>query len=78
MEQLVIPVEGMTCSGCTGSVKRAVERLPGVAGATATLAPGEVRVELSGGPTGLAEVVGAITRAGYDVPAAWRAAQGLV
>lgn len=77
MEQLVIPVEGMTCSGCTASVQRALERLPGVASATATLAPPEVRVELAGGSTGLAEAVGAITRAGYEVPANWRTERGL-
>lgn len=77
MQSLVVPVQGMSCGGCTSSVKRAVERLPGVKSATATLAPAEVVVELADDTTGLAQVVAAILGAGYDVPADWRGARGL-
>jgi len=63
---MTLPVEGMTCASCVGRVERALKAVPGVTAASVNLATG--RAEVTG--TALPEaVIGAVTGAGYDVPA---------
>jgi heavy metal translocating P-type ATPase len=64
---LTLPVEGMSCAACAGRIERAVKAVPGVETAAVNLATAEVSVT---GHAPLADVVSAVTRAGYAVPEA--------
>jgi copper chaperone len=75
MQDLSIPVQGMSCGGCVASVQRALSSLPGVASAVATLEPPQVAVRFEPARLGADELVQAITDAGYDVPADWNGAR---
>lgn len=65
VEDLVLRVDGMTCDGCEGRLRGALERLSGVHGVTAS--HGEVRV--TSDPTRISpdEVRRAVARDGYEV-----------
>ena len=58
-----IAVEGMTCTGCSGRVRDALEGLEGVLGAEVSHETGQAVVSHSG--TGRDSMVAAITGAGY-------------
>src|SRR4051794_16730698 len=61
-----IPVEGMTCDHCVGTVRRALEGVPGVRSAAVDLAGKRAEVEAEGvDPSTLRRAVEA---AGYLVP----------
>lgn len=77
MEPVTIPVLGMSCGGCTSSVKRALERVEGVSSATATLTPAQVVVQRDSALVGEAALVSAIEKAGYEVPQDWRVEHAL-
>ena len=62
---LSLPIGGMTCATCAGRVERALAKVPGVAAASVNLAT--ERAELRG-TAPLAEMIAAVTRAGYSVP----------
>jgi heavy metal translocating P-type ATPase len=64
---LTLPVDGMSCAACAGRIERAVKAVPGVETAAVNLATAEVSVT---GHAPLADVVAAVTRAGYAVPEA--------
>ncbi len=63
---MTLPVEGMTCASCVGRVERALKAVPGVTSASVNLATGRAEVTGSAPPEA---VIGAVTGAGYDVPA---------
>ena len=67
METTVIPVSGMTCMGCVGSVKRVLGNLDGVSSADVTLNPGQATVSYEAGKISLQAIKTAIADAGYDV-----------
>ncbi|MCQ4323879.1 copper-translocating P-type ATPase [Stutzerimonas stutzeri] len=62
-----LPVSGMTCASCAGRVERALLKVPGVEAASVNLASEQVRVEAASGD--LAELIQAVEKAGYGVPA---------
>lgn len=76
MADLTIPVLGMTCGGCVAGVQRALGRIPGVTGAVATLAPGQVEVRYDATAVDSARLVKGIQDAGFTVPEGWLTAQG--
>ncbi|GAB2470551.1 heavy metal translocating P-type ATPase [Comamonas humi] len=66
-----LPIEGMTCASCVGRVERALKAVPGVSGAAVNLATQRASLELAAGsdaPTVLQDAIGAVQRAGYEVP----------
>ena len=63
-----IAVEGMTCTGCSGRVRDALESLEGVLSAEVSHEPGQAIVSHSG--TGHDSMVAAITSAGYTADGA--------
>jgi Cu+-exporting ATPase len=63
---VTVPVLGMTCASCVSRVERALRKLPGVVDATVNLASETATVR--GPALRGADVVGAITGAGYEVP----------
>ncbi|WFD36765.1 P-type Cu(+) transporter [Malassezia cuniculi] len=65
-EAAVIRIFGMTCSACTSSVEQALLNVPGVRGASVSLAMQQARVEYTPAETGVREIVDAIHDAGFD------------
>jgi copper chaperone len=65
-KELLMQVEGMTCSGCANAVKRTVHRLDPSAEVEVDLAHGRVRVVTCAQAL---EVSQAITKAGYEARA---------
>ena len=67
--QTILQVEGMTCASCVRRVERALERVPGVLQASVNLATERAGVSYDPTRVGLAEIAGAIGRAGYKAEA---------
>ncbi len=63
-----LPLLGMTCTNCANTIERTLKKLPGVSGATVNYASERASVDYVPGAIGLADMVGAIRKAGYDVP----------
>jgi len=75
-EHVVFLVEGMHCAACARSIEKAVTALPDVTSVRVNNATARVSVAWRGhGSTGLPQVLGAVTRAGFKpVPLAGTAA----
>ncbi|MCH7555513.1 MAG: copper-translocating P-type ATPase, partial [Proteobacteria bacterium] len=65
-ETLTLTIGGMTCASCVGRVERALAKTPGVAEARVNLTTEEARVTAPSGVVGMAALVAAVTRAGFD------------
>src|SRR4051812_3466702 len=63
-----IPVLGMTCDHCVGTVRKALEALPGVEAARVNLARGLADVDIDPALADRAELTRAVEAAGYSVP----------
>jgi Cu+-exporting ATPase len=61
-----LPIEGMTCASCVSRVEHALQKVPGVAEASVNLATESASVRSAPG-TGLADLRGAVEKAGYTV-----------
>ncbi len=62
-----LDIGGMTCSSCVGRVEKALDKIPGVEGATVNLATEQARVRLkSGSLTTVEDVIAAIEKTGYQ------------
>ncbi len=68
LASLTLPIEGMTCASCVGRVERALKNVPGVSDAVVNLAT--ERAAISGEGLDRGQLVAAIEKAGYGVPAA--------
>lgn len=68
MDKILIPVEGMTCGGCTSSVERALNARTGIQKATASLEGANVEVEFDSAVIAQGQIEEAIRDAGFDVP----------
>lgn len=66
-DAVVLKVEGMTCSHCTGEVQKAVNALPGVSSATASAEEGTVTVHFDSSVVGLDKIKETIVNAGFQV-----------
>lgn len=64
-----IKVTGMTCASCSGSVKRALEKMPGVMNADVDHASGMATVSYKGGGISASEMRRSIESSGYGVEA---------
>jgi copper chaperone len=67
MNDIILPVTGMTCGGCVNSVQRVLAAVPGVQTAEVTLQPGQARVVYDAARTDRAALVQAIVDAGFGV-----------
>lgn len=63
--QMVLKIEGMTCSGCVRSVEKALGKVTGVTATRVDLAQGQATVDADNG-VDPAVVVAAVEDAGYD------------
>jgi copper chaperone len=66
METTTIKVSGMTCGGCSGSVTRVLNELPGVAQAEVMLDPGQAIVEFDPAMVTRESLCAAIDDAGFE------------
>jgi Cu+-exporting ATPase len=67
-EVVRLPVAGMTCDHCVGTVRRALEAVPGVQSAAVDLKQGRAEVTLDPAQADRDRLKGAIEAAGYSVP----------
>lgn len=67
VEQLNLPIRGMTCMGCVASVQLALEDLPGIQEVVVDLPARLARVTYDPALTGRAQMVQAVVDAGYAV-----------
>ena len=64
-----LPIVGMTCANCASAIERIVSKLPGVASVGINLASERASVAYLPGAVSIADMIAAIRKAGYDVPA---------
>jgi copper chaperone CopZ len=64
---ITLAVEGMTCEGCENTVKESVEKLPGIASATASFKDKTAVVAFDSTLTKTDDISKAITDVGYEV-----------
>ena len=69
MNEIVLPVSGMTCGGCVSSVQKVLSALPGVARVEVSLTPGEARVVYDAAKVDRAAMAKAVVDAGFGVGA---------
>jgi len=67
MNDIILPVTGMTCGGCVNSVQRVLTAVPGVQTVEVTLQPGQARVVYDAARTDRAALAQAIVDAGFGV-----------
>jgi P-type Cu+ transporter len=68
IQELHLPVQGMTCAACSTRLERVLGALPGMAEASVSLATERLRVRLDPSRLGVDQVVAAVERAGFRVP----------
>ena len=69
MQTLQLDVTGMTCGGCTGSVRRTLNEIDGVSHAEVSLRPGIAMVVTDPARVTAAPIESAITGLGYPAKA---------
>jgi Cu+-exporting ATPase len=70
IQEITLPVSGMTCAACVRKVEKALTRLPGVEKANVNLSAGKAGVSYDPNQVALPEMERAITEIGYEVPLA--------
>ncbi|MQL51240.1 heavy metal translocating P-type ATPase [Desulfofundulus thermobenzoicus] len=68
MQQVSIPVEGMSCAACVARVERALKNTPGVNGALVNLVTGKASVAYDPAKVSVEQLVQTIRELGYQVP----------
>ena len=63
---LVLSVTGLHCAACVARVEAALRAVPGVSDVAVNLVAGLARVRLDGDRAGVADLVAAVRKAGYD------------
>ncbi|SEP69545.1 Cu+-exporting ATPase [Azotobacter beijerinckii] len=63
---LSLTVGGMTCASCVGRVERALNKVPGMTGASVNLASERAEIAFAGAPD-VAAAIAAVHKAGYEV-----------
>ncbi len=67
VEQLVLQVGGMTCTGCESRIEKVLGRVDGVRSAGADHRSGEVRVLFDSEQGSVQNIGAVITKAGYEI-----------
>ena len=67
MQTEVIKIKGMTCMGCVNSVKRVLEKIPGVDSADVSLEQKQVTIQYDAATTQSSQLKDAIEGAGFEV-----------
>ena len=69
-QKLVLPITGMTCANCSGTIERNLKRMPGVSDATVNLATERATVSYDNAVVGPGEITGLVEELGYGVATA--------
>src|SRR5438067_13733274 len=64
--EVTLDIGGMTCASCVARVERSLKKVPGVAGAAVNLATERATVSYDPMQAGVAELVAAVEKAGYE------------
>src|SRR5947207_8049639 len=64
--EVTLDIGGMTCASCVARVERTLKKVPGVAGAAVNLATERATVSYDPMQAGVAELVAAVEKAGYE------------
>lgn len=67
--ELILPIQGMNCQGCTANVERAIRKLAGVTRVSVDLRNNQAVIEYDPAQVGKPDFESAVERAGYSVPA---------
>lgn len=67
MQHIILNISGMTCSGCTNSVKRVLTALPGVTKVDVSLEHGHAEIAFDPEQTNVEAFRLAISAAGFEV-----------
>ena len=67
-EVVQLPIVGMTCDHCVGTVRRALEGVPGVHSVAVDLGRGRAEIAVEPGPVDPARLRAAVEAAGSAVP----------
>ena len=70
MQQITMPVIGMTCANCVATVERSAKKTGGVSEAVVNFGTEKVTVTYDPQETSLPQLIDRISRAGYQVPVA--------
>ena len=65
MQSMTFDIHGMTCGGCVGSVKRALQKVDGVSDVDVSLNPGQAIVNADVSLASAAQILAAVTKLGY-------------
>lgn len=65
--EVVINVDGMTCTGCENAIKAGVENLEGIASVESSFEEGWTKVKYDPDKTSVEQIEGKITDTGYTV-----------
>ncbi len=66
MKSVVLKIEGMHCGGCAQSVKRLLEREPGVQSAEVAYETGEARVQFDPAQLDEQRLIAVVQQPGYQ------------
>ncbi|HWJ23970.1 MAG TPA: HAD-IC family P-type ATPase, partial [Gemmatimonadaceae bacterium] len=72
-ERVDLPITGMTCAACARRVEKSLSKAPGVREAGVNYATGRASVEFDPTTTGIRELMGVVTSAGYGTAGTARA-----
>ena len=67
--ELILPIQGMNCSGCAANIERAIRKLAGVTHVSVDLRKNQAVIEYDPDQVGKPDFEGAVMKAGYSVPA---------
>jgi copper chaperone CopZ len=67
ISEIIIPVEGMTCSGCEFNIENTVKKLDGIIKVKAGYKKYEVIVKSEKGKVNINDMMEAINKSGYEV-----------
>jgi copper chaperone CopZ len=70
VRKVTLEIDGMTCGGCAVSTRATLLRLPGVAKAEVSLAPGRAVVVFDPAKTSVEKMIAAIKQLGYTATVA--------
>ena len=66
-KQISLKVTGMSCSGCSANVEKALKGVAGVSAASVDLKGGKATVEYDPAKTNEKEMAAAVKKAGYGI-----------
>lgn len=70
MAHTELPLLGMTCANCASAIERTLRKQPGIASVNVNYASERASIDYVPGAIGIADMVAAVRKAGYDVPQA--------